>query len=35
MWTEITRSDYERTGLRYTSDVTDEEWSHVAPLLMY
>ena len=33
LWTEITRPDYERTGRRYASDATDEEWSHIAPLL--
>jgi transposase len=27
MWTEITRVEYRREGLRYASDVTDEEWS--------
>ena len=25
MWTEITRPQYERSGLRYTSNLTDEE----------
>lgn len=33
MWTEITRPDYERTGLRYASDATDGEWALIAPLL--
>jgi len=33
MWSEITRPEYERTGRRYASDATDEEWSHIAPLL--
>ncbi len=33
MWTEITRPDYERSGRRYASDATDEEWSHIAPFL--
>ena len=33
MWTEITREQYRRDGLRYTSDMTDEEWSIIAPLL--
>ena len=28
-WTEITRSQYLRTGLRYASDLTDAEWSLV------
>jgi len=26
MWTEITRPKYDRSGLRYASDVTDGEW---------
>ena len=33
MWTEITRQQYRRDGLRYTSDMTDGEWSIIAPLL--
>src|SRR3546814_60333 len=33
MWTEITRPKYERSGRRYASDATDEEWCHIAPLL--
>jgi transposase len=33
MWTEITRKKYERNGLRYASDTTEEEWSVIAPLL--
>src|SRR5712675_1790665 len=35
MWTEITRPQYERKGLRYSSDVTDAEWlvisAHLPP----
>jgi len=35
MWTEITRPQYERKGLRYSSDVTDGEWlvisAHLPP----
>ena len=35
MWTEITRREYERKGLRYASDLTDAEWrvieSHMPP----
>lgn len=27
MWTETTRRQYGREGLRYASDVTDEEWA--------
>jgi hypothetical protein len=26
MWTEITRSQYLRNGLRYASDVIQAEW---------
>lgn len=26
MWTETTRRQYDREGLRYASDVTDQEW---------
>ena len=33
MWTEITRQQYRRDGLRYASDMTAEEWSIVEPLL--
>lgn len=32
-WTELTRKRYERNTERYLSDVTDEEWAVVAPLL--
>jgi transposase len=28
-WTEITRPQYQRDGLRYASDLTDKEWSLV------
>ena len=28
-WTEITRPKYQRDGLRYASDTTDEEWSEM------
>jgi len=31
MWTEITREQYQRKGLRYASDTTDEEWAVIAP----
>jgi transposase len=30
-WTEITRPEYQRDGLRYASDTTDEEWALIAP----
>ena len=33
MWTNENRSKYKRDHLRYPSDVTDEEWAHVAPLI--
>jgi transposase len=33
MWTEITRRDYERQGGRYASDMTDREWSLIAPFM--
>ncbi|PDT73116.1 IS5 family transposase [Bradyrhizobium sp. C9] len=29
-WTEITRVEYQRNGLRYTSDLTDREWALIA-----
>ena len=32
-WTEITRQQYRRDGLRYASDTTDAEWSLIEPLL--
>lgn len=33
MWTETTRRKYERTGLRYASDLTAAEWAVIDPLL--
>ena len=33
MWTEKNRSRYNRDHLRYPSDVTDEEWEMIAPLI--
>ena len=33
MWTEENRGRYDRSRLRYPSDLTEEEWSHVEPLL--
>lgn len=33
MWTEITRPQYRRHGLRYSSDMTEAEWRLLAPLL--
>jgi transposase len=32
-WTEISRRKYRRDGLRYASDLTDEEWALIEPLL--
>lgn len=32
-WTETTRRQYQRGGLRYASDLTDEEWQSIAPHL--
>jgi putative transposase len=29
MWTKITRTQYDRRGLRYASDLTDPEWAFV------
>ena len=33
VWTEITRLQYRREGMRYESDTTDGEWLVVEPLL--
>jgi transposase len=33
MWTEETRRRHDRSGLRYSHDLTDEEWAEVAPLI--
>ena len=33
MWTEITRAQYLRKGLRYASDVTAAEWNVIKPQL--
>jgi transposase len=30
-WTEITRSQYRRDGLRYASDLTEQEWQLIVP----
>ena len=32
MWTNENRARYDRSKLRYPSDVTDDEWAHVEPL---
>ena len=34
MWTAKNRQQYERQGLRYPSDVTDEEWNVVRPYVV-
>jgi len=33
MWTKENRARYDRSHLRYESDLTDEEWALVAPLI--
>jgi len=33
MWTTQNRRRYDRSRLRYPSDLTDDEWAHVAPLI--
>jgi len=33
MWTKDNRRLYDRNGLRYPSDLTDEEWALVEPLI--
>ena len=33
MWTNANRGRYERRGLRYPSDLTDEEWVLIGPLI--
>lgn len=33
MWTIQNRTRYNRDKLRYPSDVTDEEWAEIAPLI--
>lgn len=32
-WTEITRPQYQRAGLRYASDLADAEWALIAPFM--
>jgi hypothetical protein len=31
MWTNENRARHDRSELRYSSDLTDAEWAHVAP----
>jgi hypothetical protein len=33
MWTNENRGRYDRSELRYTSDLTDEEWAIIAPVI--
>ena len=33
MWTKENRARYDRWGIRYLSDLTDEEWAVLAPLI--
>ena len=33
MWTNENRNRYDRSKLRYPSDLTDEEWALIAPLI--
>jgi transposase len=33
MWTTKNRDKYNRDKLRYPSDLTDEEWNHIEPLI--
>src|SRR6202140_5015416 len=33
MWTAKNRRRYDRSALRYPSDLTDDEWGHVASLI--
>jgi transposase len=33
MWTQENRARYDRSGLRYPSDLTEEEWAIIGPLI--
>ena len=33
MWTTENRVRYNRDALRYPSDLTDEEWAYIKPLI--
>jgi transposase len=33
MWTTESRARHDRSKLRYPSDLTDDEWAHIAPLI--
>jgi hypothetical protein len=32
MWTSENRGRYDRSRLRYPSDLTDDEWAQIEPL---
>ena len=33
VWTEATRRQYRRDGLRYASNLTDAEWALIEPFM--
>ena len=33
MWTTENRARYDRSRLRYPSDLTDEEWAIISPMI--
>jgi hypothetical protein len=33
MWTSKNRGRYDRSALRYPSDLTDDEWAFIEPLI--
>ena len=33
MWTDKNRAKYNRDHLRYPSDLTDDEWAYIEPLI--
>jgi transposase len=33
LWTDKNRAKYDRNHLRYSSDLTDDEWAYVEPLI--
>jgi putative transposase len=33
VWTEATRQQYRRDGLRYASNLTDAEWAVIEPFM--
>jgi transposase len=33
MWTKENRRRYDRSGLRYESDLTDDEWAEIVPFI--